>query len=258
VLVHDAGGRVIGFTIPNGQRGGNTYFPGDFPASHLRGRRIRVVQKFTATTGFLGVPLGLNPAIQVQSRAGATVSTVTPISFSNTQEGNVLTQVGVFDVPVNADFVGLVVLLFNGSATTSDQTITLSSITYTPGVSVAGETSNDSALSLRLDPMQKAIDSNTSVGASNTITSGALLPDASPRGQAFNGGAINLFPDGRISGFTVPAGQQGGSTYFVGDIPVNDLRGERIRITQKFTATAGFIGTLSVNPALGRSPAKGA
>ncbi|KIP87449.1 hypothetical protein SN15_01745 [Stenotrophomonas maltophilia] len=257
VLIYGSGGRVTGFTIPEGQRGGNTYFAGDFPASHLRGQRIRVVQKFNATAGFLGVPLGLNPAIQVQARAGSTVTTVTPVSFTNTQLGTVLTQTGVFDVPSNADYVGLVALLFNGQPATSNQTITVFSITYTPGVPVAGESANDSALTLRLNPMQKAIQDNAALVEASTITSGALIGEANPRGQAFNGGVINRFPDGRISGFTIPAGQQGGSTYFVGDIPVDEVRGQRIRITQVLTATAGFIGVMSVNPALGAQWRKG-
>ncbi|HHA2973249.1 TPA: hypothetical protein ACOFD8_000565 [Stenotrophomonas maltophilia] len=257
VLNFDTRGRVVGFTIPTGQRGGSTYFAGDFPASHLRGRRIRVVQLFNATTGFLGAPLGVNPAVQVQARAGSTVTTVTPVSFSNTQQGNVLTQVGVFDVPANADFVGLVVLLFNGSPTSSDQTITMTSISYAPAVADPGESANDAALSLRLEPLQDGIEANAAALTAGTITSGAMLGEALPRSQVFNGSILNFFPDGRISGFTVPAGQQGGSTYFVGDIPVEDVVGQRIRITQKFEATAGFIGTLSVNPTLGAQWRKG-
>lgn len=257
VLINDANGRIIGFKIPNGQRGGSTYFAGDFPCAHLRSRRIKVVQKFAATTGFLGVPLGINPAIQVQSRTASVVATVTPISFTNAQVGNVLTQTAVFEVPATADYVGLVVLLFNGSPTTSDQQITLSSINYTMDSAPVGESTNDVALGLRLDPMQAQIDANTVGVSANRLTSGQLINDAQPRGQAFNGALITNFADGRIGGFTVPAGQQGGSTYLVGDIPVASVRGKRIKLVQKFTATAGFLTAMSVNPALDCQSRKG-
>lgn len=257
VLTTDSNGKIIGFSIPTGQRGGGTYFSGDFPAVNLRGRRIKVVQKFNATTGFIGNPLGINPAIQVQSKSGTTVSTVTPVSFSNSQQANVLTQVGVFDVPANSDFVGLVILLFNGSPTTSDQSITVSSISYSVTSADSGETLNDTAIALRIGPMWESINSNANGIAANTLTSGALLPDSVPRAQVFNGASINYFSDGRVSGFTVPTGQQGGSSYISGDIPVEFVRGRKIKVTQTFTATSGFIGVFSVNPALAAQYKKG-
>lgn len=257
VLTTDSNGKIIGFSIPSGQRGGSTYFSGDFPAVNLRGRRVKVVQKFNATPGFIGNPLGINPAIQVQSKSGTVVSTITPVTFSNSQQGNVLTQVGVFDVPANAEFVGLVILLFNGTPTTSTQSITIQSISYSVASPDSGESINDTAIALRLKPMWDSINANANGVAANTLTSGAMISESSPRAQVFNGAVLNYFGDGRVSGFSVPSGQQGGSSYVAGDIPVEYARGRQIRITQKFTATAGFLGTFSVNPSLAAQYKKG-
>lgn len=89
-------------------------------------------------------------------------------------------------------------------------------------------------------PSQQAVD-NTA------ITSGDIFSTLSPRGAGLNGGSVITDGSNRTIGLLVPAGSTGGSSYFCSDIPAAALRGRTVKITQMYTATAGWLSTVNLN-----------
>ncbi|UXB38277.1 hypothetical protein K7569_10955 [Stenotrophomonas maltophilia] len=230
-----------GFNIPAGSTGANTYIAADFPAAALRGKRVRIIQLYTASAGWLGsTSLSL---VRAQYLAGATSTNLATSDYSIEQAGTLVTQRATVDVPANADRVGLVIQIASAAGSAAaNRSLSLSQVGYSFLTSGDGvESENDLALAQRLSPLQAEIGAVKGIATNALLTSGDMAPRGLPRVVLANGATNVLDSAGRKVGFQIPAGQTGGTTYVAADLEAKSVRGQRIKITQIYTATAGWL-----------------
>lgn len=177
-LIIGSNGLVKGLAIPEGLTGGSSFLTSDFDALAARSRRIRIVQKYAASLGWLAAtPL---TGVRAQALAGAASSNLVVTNYSIVQDAGVITLMGEVDVPFNADRVGLTIQVSpSAPAVASARSLEFSSLSYTLAVVAGGGTANDQMLDVRLDGVR------ASVGAfkTATLTAGAGGAYAKP-GQA--------------------------------------------------------------------------
>lgn len=80
------------------------------------------------------------------------------------------------------------------------------------------------------------------------LTSGNIFATTATVAELF-GGAVSVSVDGRVVGFTIPAGQTGaipGAGSYVGaEIPSTSMREKTVRLIQRYQATAGWMSAVS-------------
>jgi len=248
-------GRQVGFVIPVGQTGGNSYVIADIPATALRGKTVRLVQRYQASASWLAdvVPLG---SVFAQYRAGASFLLLTADNTSRTQTGTEIVQVGTVTVPNDADFIGLVMQVSSANvAETTEQTIQIVGVAYQVlSDANATQTVADTVLNQRLGWISPAIAaavapvtaSVTALSArvdQNALTSGNLLGTAVGTqfgAEAFNGASISL-SSGVPVGFLIPANAGTGNlTYITRFIGASSLVGKTVDFVAKYTTSENF------------------
>ncbi|MEN4938758.1 hypothetical protein [Stenotrophomonas sp. TWI1151] len=242
-VLSQIGGLPSGFSIPAGTTGATTYIAADFPAQALRGKRIRVTQRYEATANWLSnTPLNL---VQAQYLAGSASSNLGVSDYSIEQSGTLIVQKATLEVPANADRVGLVIqVASNAPSVGANRTLSLSEIGYSfvsAGDGIGSE--NDLALEMRLAPLQQEIQSGRAVAEEARLTSGDMLPGALPRVIVANGATAVADSTGRKIGLSIPAGETGRTSYLAADFDARAARGMTVRITQIYSATLGFIAS---------------
>lgn len=173
-----ANGLVKGLAIPEGLTGGGSFLSSDFDALAARSRKIRIVQKYAATPGWLAAtPL---TGVQALALAGAASSNLVVTNYSIVQDAGVITLMGEVDVPFNADRVGLTIQVSpSAPSVASARSLEFSSIYYTFPVVTGGGTANDQMLDVRLEGVRASVGSFKTT----TITAGTEGTYAKP-GQA--------------------------------------------------------------------------
>jgi len=237
------GGVATGFSVPAGSTGATTYLAADLPAVAIRSRRVRITQTYNATEGWLA-STGLG-AQRAQSLAGTAAAALTVLDYQISQAGTIVTQAGTVDVPANADRIGLMLqLASNASSTSAQRDLTLREAGYTISpLSSPVDTQNDQMLSIRLRPVEDLAQRGLDVAVSTVLTSGDVAAGASPRVTAVNGATVATDASGRPAGFAVPANASGASSYVAADAVAGNVRGRKIKITQRYTATAGWLAS---------------
>ena len=248
-------GRQVGFVIPVGWTGGDSYVVADIPATALRGKMVRLVQRYQTTATWLAdvVPLG---SVFAQYRAGASYVTLTASNTSRTQIGTEIVQVGTVTVPNDADFVGLLVQVNKDNvAETTEQTIQIVGVAYQVlSDANATQTIADGVLDQRLQFVPAAIAAaiapvTASVTAlstrvdQNALTSGNLLGTATG-GQALcevYNGATAISSSGVFVGFSIPAGAGTGDlTYITRLVDARKLVNRTVDFIAQYTTSANF------------------
>lgn len=255
-------GRQVGFVIPVGQTGGNSFLIADIPAIALRGKTVRLVQRYQANSSWMAdvVPLG---TIFAQYRAGASFLSLTANNSSRTQTGTEIVQVGTVTVPNDANFIGLMIQANSANvAESTEQTIQIVGVAYQV-LSDSNETQTiaDTVLNQRLEWINPAIAaavapvtaSVTALSArvdQNALTSGNLLGTATG-GQAlceaFNG-ATTTSSGGVFVGFSIPANAgAGNATYITRFVDARNLVGKTVDFVANYTASANFTALTPTN-----------
>lgn len=238
--VINAGLRAVGFTIPAGQTGVNSIIiarmemtPEEIAA--LVGKTIRITATYTITSGFLSAKtFAAGTPVQV-IRAG---STNEGTLISNTANGTTMTRVADYTVTADDLAIGLRANIASSLSTAADYNIQLATVGYV--VRPVG------AVDVRLP-----IISDRAIKDARRALLGSAYNDTLP-GVALSGGATVRNSGGRPIGFTVPAGQTGGTSYIIPRLPLSAavramLHGKRIRISVAGNVNADWARAVGIN-----------
>lgn len=252
-------GRVVGFTIPADSSGGGSYVGANITASALRGKTIRLIQRYSATESFL-INVNLNNNF-VQSVVGNVATVITPTTTSRVQTGTEIVQISQVVVPANCDVIRQILqVVSTNPVEASAQSIQIVGVAYQVlSDANATQTIADTVLDQRLEWINPAIAASVApVTASvtalsarvdqNALTSGNLLGTATG-GQALceaYNGATTTSSGGVFVGFSIPASAgtantwTGTNTYITRFIDARGLVGKTVDFVANYTTSANF------------------
>ena len=238
-------GKVMGFSIPAGFVGNTSYVsylvqPAADLLARLAGSVVRLKVVCDATEGFFPDKVSGTVVAQVY-RAGAAVNVGTLVRSE--QIGTKLYREVLYTVTAADQKFG-VCLQVQGFSGNNAHSVSVASVSYSVETWAGKDVSaGDLLLAARLKPVSDAVSAAESKVSGALLTSGNVYGTASSSvgaGQALNGatrineGAVN-------KGFTIPAGQGGGSSYITAWVTAGGLSGKVATLTTKYEATANFL-----------------
>lgn len=127
-VIIDAG-RLTGFTIPSNATGADSFTIVDIPVTQFRGRTLRIVQKYSATVDFLSTT-DINSTF-AQYRNSTSFINIVANNTSRVQTGTEIIQIGSVQVPLDAEYIGLVTQVARGNlGSASVRSLQITGVSY--------------------------------------------------------------------------------------------------------------------------------